>query len=190
VAIRDLPLTKRLRFFPIMGFGMGVGFLVLALIGGGISLASGRPPREHFAEIVAVYPLSGAIGGILVALAVPLVRWLGGAYVVGVLAVLPMYVGIRLAQGEMFRSTLGFAVVASLFAGGLVGVSQWLNEERRPYRLAHVWLYAFICSAVAWVVGLHWAGQWPAVVAIFLFLIPVALALMITFAQADADGAA
>jgi hypothetical protein len=66
-------------------------------------------------------------------------------------------------------------------------VDHWSPQEVGPdaafHRAGHLWLFAGACSIVAWIVGLHWAGEWPAALAVLLFLIPVTLALIGTLAK-------
>jgi len=136
-------------------------------------------------RILAADLAAGATGGLLVALTFPLTRWLGGAFAVGALGVFPVFLIIVLSDANPgpWRDRLVFATIGALIVGAVVGSGFWLDENRRRYRLAHVWLFAAVCSAVAWFLGLHWAGQWPALVAMVLFLVPIGFALMITFAK-------
>jgi hypothetical protein len=140
--------------------------------------------------VLVSYPIAGLLGGMLAAVAFPLVRWVGGAFVVGAAAMLPLYLGVGLAvDGGAVRDHLATAAICAVCVGGLVGVRAWFDEHRRRYKLAHVWLFALICAAVAWFVGIRWAGQWPAVVAMFVFLLPVAVALFVTLDHRDASAA-
>jgi hypothetical protein len=185
--IRNLPAPVRFRRCALAGLAVGVALCIRALVGMGLIAASDVRSASSILPFLAVYLGGGTVGGLLVALAAPLLRWVGGAFIVGVLATVPMALGITAieAQGDLRGHWLTVAVIA-LFIGGGVGAFEWLDEERRAYKLTQVWLFAGVCSVVAWIVGLHWAGQWPAVVAIFLFLIPVMVALMVTFARAHA----
>src|SRR6266566_4749161 len=153
-------VKTRLWLFPLMGLAAGI---LLSLYAGrvymGAAAVRAPPPGPAFAQLVAVYVIAGALGGFLTAVTFPLVRWVGGAFIVGAAALFPMYYGMGLIDGqEPISDRLLFATVAAL------------------------------CSAIAWVVGLHWAGQWPAAVAAFVFLVPVMLALFVTLDRRPATG--
>ncbi len=186
MTIARMSLKTRLVFFPLTGaiiMALAVyRTLVRRLVAEPIPLTLAAGLRLLAADLAA-----GATGGLLVALAFPLTRWLGGALVVGALGVFPGLLVFVLFDENPgpWRATLLFASIGALIIGGLVGSGFWMGEKRRSYRLAHVWLFAAVCSAVAWIVGLQWAGQWPAAVAMVVFLLPVGFALMITFARRD-----
>jgi hypothetical protein len=180
---------NRFWLFPVIGLALGFLLSARALLGAGYFLASHPSSARPVLLLLALYPIAGALGGVLVALTFPLVRWIGGAFVVGAMVMFPMYLGVGLAvEHNSWRNQLETSDACALFVGGLVGARAWLDERRRPHRLAHVWLFATICSIAAWVVGIHWAGEWPAVIAIFVFLIPVSLAVMVTVADIGERG--
>ncbi len=183
-------VKTRLWLFPLMGLAAGI---LLSLYAGrvymGAAAVRAPPPGPAFAQLVAVYVIAGALGGFLTAVTFPLVRWVGGAFIVGAAALFPMYYGMGLIDGqEPISDRLLFATVAALAVGGTAGAREWLEERRSAYTLAQVWIFAAVCSAIAWVVGLHWAGQWPAAVAAFVFLVPVMLALFVTLDRRPATG--
>jgi hypothetical protein len=180
----------RVWLFPLIGLTAGI---LLCLYAGrvylGALVAATPPPGPAFVQLAAVYLLAGALGGVLAAITFPLVCWIGGAFVVGALALFPMYFGMGLIDGQQRNSDrLLFAAVAALAVGGTAGAREWLDEHRNAYTLLQVWGFAFVCSVIAWIVGLHWAGQWPAAVAAFVFLVPVMLALFVTLDRRSADG--
>ncbi len=173
-------LKTRLWLFPLMGLGAGI---LLSLYAGRIYLAraSATAPGPAFAQVGAVYLIAGTLGGFLAALSFSLVRWVGGAFIVGALALLPMYFGMGLIdRQELMSDRLLFATIAALAVGGTAGAREWLDERRNAYTLLQVWGFAAVCSVMAWIIGLRWAGQWPAAVAVFVFLVPVMLALFVT----------
>jgi hypothetical protein len=163
---------------------MGGVLSLRASIGVGLAFVAHTSLGVPIGALLALYPICGAVGGILVALSFPLVRWLGGAFVVGALAMAPMYIAVAILLSHSPTSeALTVGTIGGLIVGGLAGASTWFDESHRPLRLGHLWLFAAACSIVAWIVGLHWAGEWPAAVAVLLFLIPVTLALIGTLAK-------
>jgi len=179
-------VTRRYSTFPLTGVFIGGLFSFRALVGIGASGLAHQPLPAPIPVLLALYPVCGGVGGLLAALTWPLVRWFGGAFIVGVVAVLPMVVGAELiVEHAPIDEALGTGAVIALLIGGFAGAAEWLQENRRPLRLAHLWLFAALANAVAWPVGLHWAGEWPAVLALALFFFPLALAAMATVAKLD-----
>jgi hypothetical protein len=185
-----MSIKTRLWLFPLMGLGAG---LLLCLYAGrvyvGRAVVAAPSPGPAFAQLAAVYLIAGVLGGVLTAITFPLVRWVGGAFVVGALALFPMYFGMGLIDGhEPASDRLLFAAIAALAVGGTAGAREWLDERRNAYTLVQVWSFAAVCSIIAWIVGLHWAGEWPAAVAAFVFLVPVMLALFVTLDRRPGNG--
>jgi len=178
-------IATRLRLFPLLGFGAGV---LLCIYAGRAYLIGAAPPSApNYGQLAAVYLAAGVLGGLIAAIAFPLVRWIGGAFLVGALALFPMYVGMGLIdRPESARDRLLFSSVAALAVGGTAGAREWLHTNRGGYSLLQVWSFAGGCSIVAWFVGLHWAGEWPAAIAAFVFLVPVMLALFVTLDRRQA----
>lgn len=58
-------------------------------------------------------------------------------------------------------------------------------EARR--RLLWVWSTAAAATAFAWVVAEHWAGSWPAMLGVVVFLVAALTALALTFSSAPAS---
>jgi hypothetical protein len=183
---------SRLWAFPLLGLGAGVLFCIVAARAYVSSAGSSSLPP--FAQLAAIYLIAGALGGLILAVAFPLVRWVGGAFLVGALALFPMYFGMGLIDhGAPNNDRLFVAAVAAVAVGGTAGAREWLDENRTAYSLLQVWTFAGGCSIIAWVVGLHWAGEWPAAIAALVFLIPTMLALFVTLDRrhrGDSDRAA
>ena len=180
------PFPRRFVQFALLGALMGVVFSFRAGLGLALFPSTHEPSRLPAFASLLLYPVTGVLGGALVAVCLPLTRWLGGAFLVGGVAFLPTFLGVTLIDvGHIGKSEIETAAVCSICLGGALGAAEWFNEPRRSYRLAHFWLFAGVCTILAWFMGLHWAGQWQALVAIPLFLIPVAFALMATFAASD-----
>ena len=184
-----MSFKTRLWLFPLVGLAAGI---LLSLYAGRVFVEHALPDKLSDApalvQLVAVYLLAGIAGGLLTAFTFPLVRWVGGAFVVGALALLPMYFGVGLIDdGQPDSNRLLTAGVLALAVGGTAGAREWLDQHRSVYTLVQVWVFAAVCSIVAWIVGLHWAGEWPAAVAAFFFLVPVMLALFVTLDRRPAN---
>src|SRR5690348_17460792 len=109
-------LRKRLIVFPLLGAGIGIAFATWALVAGGLALAM-RTPIHLPLPLLLAYPVSGLLSGVIVALAFPLVRWLGGALVVGVLAMFPLYFFVSLAIDPLSLIDIEVAGAAAVFVG-------------------------------------------------------------------------
>jgi hypothetical protein len=177
-------LRRRLWLFPLIGVGIGAVLSLRASIGAGLAFVAHTTLGAPIGVLLALYPICGAVGGLLVALSFPLVRWLGGAFIVGALAMAPTFAALALIVNHSPTSEALIAgAIGGLSVGGIAGASTWFDESHRPLKLGHLWLFAAVCSVLAWIVGPHWAGEWPAAVAVLLFLIPMTLALIGTLAE-------
>ena len=182
----DMSLGRRLLRFTLIGAGVGAAISLIAAARVAVFLVGHDVPAATLALLLILYPVAGALGGMLVAITFPLARWLGGAFVVGVLALFPVYLGVALLDDRRLgKEQLAVAAACAIFAGGGLGAVKWFEESRRSYKLAHFWLFAAVSTIVAWFMGLHWAGRWPAIIAFFLFIIPLAFALLATFARSS-----
>lgn len=174
-------LRHRITKFTLIGASVGVTLGVLATVRILPFLLLKHPPALPIGLLLALYPVGGALGGTIVALTYALTRWVGGALLVGALALLPLYLGaVLITDHRIGVEQLILAAACAVMLGGTLGAAEWFNESRRAYKLSHFWLFAMVCTALAWYAGLHWAGEWQAALAIPLFLIPVGLALMAT----------
>src|SRR2546430_16871963 len=94
-------VKTRLWLFPLMGLAAGI---LLSLYAGrvymGAAAVRAPPPDPAFAQLVAVYVITGALGGVLTAVTFPMVRWLAGACFVGAAALFPMDYGLGLIDGQ------------------------------------------------------------------------------------------
>jgi len=168
---------------------LGAGALFCIVAARAYLFGGGSDSSPTFFRLVLVYLIAGSLGGFVLALALPLVRWVGGAFLVGALALFPMYFGMSLIDhSERTSDRILFAVVAAVAVGGTAGAREWLNENRSAYSLVQVWSFAAGCAIIAWIVGLHWAGEWPAFVAAIVFLVPVMIALFVTLDRKHLDG--
>ena len=155
-----------------------------------------EPLQPPLPQTVAVYLLSGAAGGAILGTLLPLYRSILGAYLLGILCLLPVYLGFSWVQDplEGWMHRLGLAVLTGALVGGPVGVGQWLRDHGRSEApswmnnlryptwptVASAWLVAAGLAGLAWQIGTRWAGRWQATVAIPLFIVPLAFAVGIT----------
>ncbi len=192
-----MTLGERVRSFPI--FGLGIGVVLSAWVTLVYVIAGSAPFQRNgvtFVQTVAVYLTAGPLGGLLVALAHPLYRSIVGAFALGTLALFPAYLGFGILEigNEHVSSVFLVALLAALLVGGSVGVGSWLDDNPRDWApawvnslryptghtLLYLWAAACLLAATAWLIGGRWAGHWPAVIAIPLFLIPLGFATGIT----------
>src|SRR5262245_40978151 len=110
------PLRKRLRQFPLIGAAMGGIFTLRALVAVVFIAASHKPIDLPIGLLLMLYPAAGAVGGLIAAVAFPLVRWIGGAFLVGALAIMPVYVAVALlVEHSLTSDGIIGGVVAGLF---------------------------------------------------------------------------
>jgi hypothetical protein len=179
--------TRRFWLFPLLGLVAGGVFAFRAATGADLLFITRTPGDPPLSVLIAVLLSTGAAGGLLVAMAYPMVRWIGGSFLLGALALFPVLLGLELATRHRrpWQEHLGIAGVIALFIGGFVGAGEWLDKDR-PHRLAHLWVFAAVCAPAAWYTSHHWHGHWAVVTAAFLFFVPLALALMVSVAAIDA----
>src|SRR6266705_3253432 len=91
-------LDPRTRLWPFALFGAATGgvFSLLALRAVVLAAVTHTSLGVPTAPLLALCPVCGAIGGVLAALSFPLTRWLGGAFIVGALAMAPYFVALGL----------------------------------------------------------------------------------------------
>jgi hypothetical protein len=80
---------------------------------------------------VSLYLIAGVIGGALVGTLLPMTVWRWGAAVVGILAAVPLYVGVAVLLGQ---SDVFSGLVAAVLVGGVVGYGLWspADDEAPP----------------------------------------------------------
>jgi amino acid transporter len=83
------------------------------------------------ASTVSLYLIAGVVGGALVGVLLPVTVWRWGAAAVGILAAVPLYVGVAVVLGQ---SDLLSGLIAAVLVGGVVGYGLWspANERTPP----------------------------------------------------------
>src|SRR5258707_2024391 len=112
-------LNKRTERFAVIGATVGVIVALLASIRiVPMLLLTRSPPNLPVAMVLALYPVAGAVGGVVVAFTYPLTRWVGGAFLLGALALLPFFVGVALIdEHNLGKQQLIAAVVCAVALG-------------------------------------------------------------------------
>ena len=198
---------RRIRSNLLMGMGLGffvaTGFTVWITF---IRLSAGPGPFESldttYGTTVALYYGGGFVGGILIGLLWPLRRWPWGAALLGMVGVFPLYFGVELAQsgvtGAFTRYNVASSALLAFLVGGAVGLWSWLDDNpestgviealRHPTRsvLVKVWVSAVVVAGVSYLLLPRWTGSWDPTLTLFaafvLFVIPLAVAVLVTLA--------
>lgn len=120
-----------------LGFGLFVatGLSAWATI---LRVSQGTGPFDRIGSsygiTVLVYFLAFSLGGVIWGLLAPLRRWLLGSMLLGALLLAPMYLGFSILNRPSPELTTAWrtaaSVIASLVAGGLLGVYVWVHERR------------------------------------------------------------
>lgn len=114
----------RVRKFAALGIALGSVFagwaVVLAALGGSWNLRLRSGDEMNVVLVVLVYLVGGCVGGGVVGVLLPMVRWRVGAVAVGILAVLPFTYGVAVsvAAGSGGQiNLLALAITAGLLGG-------------------------------------------------------------------------
>jgi hypothetical protein len=187
-------LTKNIASGIGIGLFIATGFTAWVTL---LRLTVGTEPFERndttYEDVVQVYYAGGLLGGLFVGLLWPLHRWVLGSAVLGIVGMFPMYYGFAIQHSPssewLSADKLVTGLALSIIVGSAVGTGVWLSEHPHgprwvdalryptPRTVGRVWLLALASAAVAWFLGLKWAGQWPAIVAIALWLVPMGFAV-------------
>ena len=149
--------------------------------------------------VVVGYYLGGAVGGILIGLAWPLHRWLIGYGLLGILGVFPFYLfapGGRDNGPLLSLENLATALLGAFFVGGAVGVWSWADDHphgpgwfdalRFPTArtAVAVWSGALFLAILGITLVPKWSFYWPFQLVILaagtLFIVPLAVAVLVT----------
>jgi hypothetical protein len=117
----------------VLGVSVGVFFCLIAL---GIFLFAGHRPFDanhvSLARTLGMYLMTGALGGLVVGLTLPLTRWMPGAALVAFLAafVVWFFVGWSMYPQDPLSKTLKMAALLGAAFGLPIGVGFWYQERR------------------------------------------------------------
>lgn len=179
-----------------LGLAVATGLSVWVTI---LRVVLGGELDTTYLIVVRTYYAAGLAGGLLVGLAWPLRSWVFGSALLGVLGMLPFYLGFAFAESAPQRpsgESLLEALVLALMVGVPLGAGLWLKQH--PIRPP--WLEAFLSPRprtllVAWTLALLLATgscvflpqkmeNWPfalvLLVVLVVFACPLGLALFLT----------
>ena len=187
-----------LGLFVATGLSAWVTFLRLT-----VGTAPFQRLETTYTATVALYYAGGLVGGALVGLLLPLRRSLWGAALLGMVGVFPLYFGVAWTRATAANAafTLDNVAESALLAflvGGAVGIWIWLDDNpqssgvveklRHPTVsvVATVWACAVAVASLSYFVLPRWTGNWNftlvVLTAFVLFIIPLALAVLVTMA--------
>jgi hypothetical protein len=121
------------KLFIALGLSMGVLFCVVALV---ILFFRGHRPFDanHVSvmKLLGAYLLSGALGGLVVALTLPLARWMLGAALMAFLVMFLVWfvVGLSISEQKPILAIVRTSVVLAAAFGLPLGVGFWFQERR------------------------------------------------------------
>jgi len=200
-------LVRRFRSNFLTGIGLGL-FVATGLTAWItlLRLRVGTGPFERldttYSATVALYYGGGLVGGAIIGVLLPLNRSPWGAALLGMLGVFPLYFGVALTNSSVASAFTLHNVADSAFlaflVGGTVGIWAWLDDNpqgagvievlRHPTSsvVAKVWAFALAIAGVSYVVLPRWTGKWNPTLMLFtafvLFVIPLVIAVLVTFA--------
>ena len=136
--IRDTKLTVA------AGVALGIMFCLLALLIGAVGLLTGHNPFQanHVSvwTLLGAYLLAGALGGLIVGVALPLTRWmLGAALLAFVVAFIVWFVvGLSASDHGSLREIVHASAVLGAAFGLPIGIGFWI-QDRIDKRTGKVW---------------------------------------------------
>jgi hypothetical protein len=186
----DDALSPRVRRYVSWGFFVGACLCVFLLPA--VVLTGNRPLARYGLtplEIAALYVLAGTLGGALVGVLYPITRWFLGAFLLGAIALLPVYLGfaLLLAGDTPLSARWVIGAVPAFFVGGGLGAHLWSGEHKHAgpnsRTIVALWIVAIVCQVPGWYLGMRWAGEAPAVVGLGLVFFPPFVAALATLAR-------
>ena len=127
--IRDTKLTVA------AGVALGIMFCLLALLIGLIDLLVGHNPfaANHVSvgTLLGAYLLAGALGGLVVGVALPLTRWMLGAALLAfvVMFIVWFVVGLSMSDHGSLREIVHTSAVLGAAFGLPIGVGFWIQAR-------------------------------------------------------------
>ena len=188
------PVSRNLLTGISLGLAVATGFTAWVTF---LRLAAGTVGFDKlgttYRDVVRVYYGAGLVGGLLMGLVWPIRRSVVGSALIGVLGIFPLYYGFAIQRSPrsewLSAESLVTACVLSVVVGSSLGAGAWLRDHPRgpfwvdalryPTAATVRWLWAFALgvAVVAWLIGTSWAGQWPAILALIIFMLPLVLAV-------------
>jgi hypothetical protein len=169
-----------------------------------LRVVSGTAPFDRldttYPTVVGLYYAGALAGGLVIGLAWPLRRWLFGSALLGVLGMLPLYLGVAYIESApsqwLTEESLTVAVLLAILVGAPVGTLVWFRDHPirppwigalsspRPKTVVLVWIMALLLSGGSCVYLPRRIENWPPplVILVFLvvFVVPLAMALLLT----------
>ena len=183
----DSSLGRFRRFVAIGVFGATA--FSLFLIPSFLAYGNRPIPRVGLTPLqnLVVYYAGGVGGGTLVALLYPLRRWFLGAFILGAVALAPMYLGFALLIGRGIPTTVAWAIgcVLAYFVGGGLGTQIWSDEHGGSDKstVIALWLVTVVCQVPGWYMGMRWPGETQAGIGLGLVFMPAYLAALATISR-------
>jgi hypothetical protein len=117
---------------------LSIWVLILAILSGSTTL-SVRGTRVGALTIIAVYLAGGGLGGAIVGVLLPLVRWRLGSVLVGIIAVLPLAAGVTYSLAVASAPGMDWITmtIVAVVLGGILGPAYremfWVGSEDPPH---------------------------------------------------------
>lgn len=169
-----------------------------------LRLGAGTEPFDQlnttYPSVIALYYGGCAIGGLLVGLAWPLGRSFLGSALLGMIGVLPLYMGVAFMDSGpnqwLTEDNITGSAFLALIVGAPVGATIWLRDNptrpawleallspnRRTVALA--WAATVVFSGGSYLLVPNWSKDWPPalVIPVFLvlFVLPLGTAIIVT----------
>jgi hypothetical protein len=126
-------LRANLRWGLAWGLTAAVGFSLWA---SGIALLRGSTRFEQYGvalgTVIVTYLSAGVVGGVLLGLGRPLLRWRLGSVVVGALVGIAFYTAIGISVDGIRLETFVLGAAIGVLGGGLAGAFWWERPTADP----------------------------------------------------------
>ncbi|MFN2397370.1 MAG: hypothetical protein ABR543_01810 [Gemmatimonadaceae bacterium] len=102
--------------------------LLLILVSGSLTLHTRTGVPVHAFAVIGVYIFGGLSAGAVVGICRPLIQWLLGATIVGIIAAIPVFVGVRIARSGFspwVTADTAMVTIAVVVMGGFIGLGYW-----------------------------------------------------------------
>ena len=183
-------LSQRVRTYVPWGFAIGCVFCLFLIP---VLLRYGNHALPPYSitplQIAITYVLSGAFGGLLVAMLYPLRRWFLGSFALGMIVVFPAYMAfsVLLRGTDPWAEAWIIGGIAAFFVGGGLGTQISSESYSRPIPtpqlIVTLWVVVAICQVVGWYLGMKWPGGARAMVGLALVFAPLYVAALATLSR-------